>query len=92
MPTVDISRTGNEENERIEIRLTLDVGRSITIEMTVEQFALAVTGRSNNPCRYRTRNLDIVEVKKASGKCQHTSWETKAHNDRVCCDCGAKIN
>lgn len=31
------------------------------------------------------------QPQRISGKCQHTSWETKAHGDRVCCDCGDMI-
>lgn len=64
MATIDINRTGVEENERIEIRLTFAMGKSITAEMTVEQFALALTGMSNNPCEIRTRNTEIVLLPK----------------------------
>lgn len=60
MATIDINRTGVEENQRIEIRLTFSTGKSITASMTVEQFALAITGMSNNPCEIRTRNTEIV--------------------------------
>jgi len=33
----------------------------------------------------------ILDAQPNLKKCQHTSWETKAHGDRVCCDCGDMI-
>lgn len=60
--TLDINRTGNSDT--IEIRLKLDTGRSITMSMTAENFALCLTGKSEVYTGVRTRNVEIVHTEK----------------------------
>ena len=62
---LDINRTNGEES-RIELCLTFSMGKSITVSMTPEQFAMALTGRSGTPVKVRTRNVEISFPDKAA--------------------------
>jgi hypothetical protein len=64
--TLDINRTGNSDT--IEIRLKLETGRSITMAMTAENFALCLTGKSEVFTGVRTRNVEIVYTEKPKAK------------------------
>lgn len=64
--TLDINRTGNADT--IEIRLKLATGRSITMAMTPENFALCLTGKSEVHTGVRTRNVEIVNLEKPKAK------------------------
>lgn len=66
--TLDINRTGNSDT--IEIRLKLETGRSITMSMTAENFALCLTGKSEVYTGVRTRNVEIVYTEKPNTKRQ----------------------
>lgn len=58
MAVIDISRIGGDK-QRIEIVLRFGVGKTITASMTPEDFALAITGRSEIPVDIKTRNVTI---------------------------------
>lgn len=60
---LDINRTNGEE-PHIELCLTFSMGKSITVSMTPEQFAMALTGRSKTPVLVRTRNVEIIPTPK----------------------------
>lgn len=64
--TLDINRTGNSDT--IELRLKLATGRSITMSMTPENFALCLTGKSEVFTGVRTRNVEIVHTEKPKVK------------------------
>lgn len=64
--TLDINRTGNTDT--IEIRLKLGTGRSITMAMTPENFALCLTGKSEVFTGVRTRNVEIVHTEMPKDK------------------------
>ncbi|EOB3108287.1 hypothetical protein ACIJH7_000204 [Yersinia enterocolitica] len=70
MTTIDISRIGGEE-QRIEIVLRFGVGKTITAIMSPEDFALALTGRSEIPVDIKLRrtfiNHDCASRKLAGG-------------------------
>lgn len=68
--TLDINRSGNSDT--IEIRLKLATGRSITVSMTPENFALCLTGKSEVPVSARTRNVEIVNTEKPKVKRQRS--------------------
>lgn len=61
MAVIDISRIGGDE-QRVEIVLRFGVGKTITASMTPEDFALAITGRSEIPVDIKTRNVTIGGV------------------------------
>lgn len=58
---IDINRRHDVEAElhRMEFVIKLDTGREITVNMTAEDFLLAMTGRSELPAQVRTRNVTI---------------------------------
>lgn len=58
--TLNINRRSWDDEHRMEIVIKLGVGRTITAEMSAEQFLLAVTGRSETPVDLTLRNVDIV--------------------------------
>ncbi|WP_145518652.1 hypothetical protein [Yersinia mollaretii] len=58
MATIDISRVSGEE-QRIEIVLRFGVGKTITATMSPEDFALAITGRSELPVDIKLRQTSI---------------------------------
>lgn len=58
--TLNINRRTWEDEHNIEIVIKLGVGRTITAEMSAEQFTLAITGRSEMPVDLTLRNVDIV--------------------------------
>ncbi len=58
MATIDISKIGGEE-QRIEIVLRFGVGKTITAIMSPEDFALAITGRSELPVDIKLRQISI---------------------------------
>lgn len=58
--TLNINRRSWDDEHRMEIVIKLGVGRTITAEMSAEQFLLAVTGRSEMPVDLTLRNVDIV--------------------------------
>lgn len=55
---IDISRIGGDK-QRIEIVLKFGMGRTITASMTPEDFALAITGRSEIPVDINLRRVTI---------------------------------
>jgi len=56
---ISITRPGGGDEPRIEITIKTGLGKSITAEMTPEQFAMAVTGKSEVPVTLRLRNLEL---------------------------------
>ncbi|WJM80545.1 hypothetical protein [Pectobacterium brasiliense] len=58
---LSIVRPGAKETEEIRLILKLDVGKTITLTMTPEDFALAITGKSELPVDVRLRNLRIED-------------------------------
>ncbi|CNK68580.1 Uncharacterised protein [Yersinia mollaretii] len=65
MATIDISRIGGEE-QRIEIVLRFGVGKTITATMSPEDFALAITGRSELPVDIKLRQTSISHDRSGS--------------------------
>ncbi|HFT5239513.1 TPA: hypothetical protein ACGTP8_000246 [Yersinia enterocolitica] len=61
MAVINISRIGSE-TQRIEVELKFGVGKTITASMTLEDFALAITGRSEIPVDIKTRRVTIGGV------------------------------
>jgi hypothetical protein len=59
---ISITRPGGGDEPRIEITIKTGLGKSITAEMTPEQFAMAVTGKSEVPVTLRLRNLELSPV------------------------------
>lgn len=63
---IDINRRHDydEELNKIEFVIKMDVGREITVSMDAEDFVMALTGRSELPAKVTTRNIEIkVEVR-----------------------------
>lgn len=58
-PTMNINRRSWDDEHKIEVVIKLGVGKTITAEMTAEDFLLAVTGRSETPIELKTRNVSI---------------------------------
>lgn len=57
--TMNINRRSWDDEHKIEVVIKLGVGRTITAEMSAEDFLLAVTGRSETPVELRTRNVIV---------------------------------
>ena len=58
--TMNVNRRTWDEEHRIEVVIKLGVGRTISAELSAEQFMLAITGRSENEVDLTLRNVDIV--------------------------------
>jgi hypothetical protein len=56
---ISITRPGGGDDPRIEITIKIALGKTVTAEMTPEQFALAITGRTDVPVTLRLRNLEL---------------------------------
>ncbi|NIL23518.1 hypothetical protein HB991_13490 [Yersinia mollaretii] len=65
MATIDISRVSGEE-QLIEIVLRFGVGKTITATMSPEDFALAITGRSELPVDIKLRQTSISHDRSGS--------------------------
>lgn len=59
---ISITRPGGGDEPRIEIIIKTGIGKSITAKMTPEEFAMAVTGKSEVPVMLRLRNLELSPV------------------------------
>ncbi|RZV01040.1 UNVERIFIED_ORG: hypothetical protein EOZ59_0978 [Serratia quinivorans] len=59
---ISITRPGGGDDPRIEITIKTGIGKSVTAEMTLEQFAFALTGKSEVPVILRMRNLELSPV------------------------------
>ncbi|MEG7346461.1 hypothetical protein [Serratia marcescens] len=59
---ISITRPGGGDEPRIEITIKTGVGKSITVEMTPEQFAMVITGKSEEPVTLRLRNLELMQA------------------------------
>lgn len=57
--TLNISRKSWEDEHKMEVTIKLGTGRTITAEMTAEDFMLALTGRSETPVELKTRNVIV---------------------------------
>lgn len=69
LAVMDINRLGNnEEDTRIDICIKLSMGKSLTVSVTPENLALALTGRSEIPVTFKTRNIGIIQFKKGEIK------------------------
>ncbi|MNE11748.1 hypothetical protein D3C80_1045180 [compost metagenome] len=60
---ISITRPGGGDEPRIEITIKIALGKTVTAEMTPEQFALAITGRTDVPVKLRLRNLELSPTK-----------------------------
>lgn len=58
MTTLTISRT-NAEDPKIDFKLKFGTGKTITASMSVEQFGLCITGRSEVPVELKLRNVSV---------------------------------
>lgn len=57
-----ITRPGNQiDGARIEIRIRLSRGRTITAFVTPEQFALTLTGLTDVPAIVTLRNVEVIQ-------------------------------
>lgn len=58
--TININRHTWDTEHSIEITLKFGVGKSVTAKLSAEDFALALTGRSDIDIEVITRNVDLV--------------------------------
>ncbi|WP_246584579.1 hypothetical protein [Yersinia kristensenii] len=58
---ISIVRPSSSNNTEIRLIIRIAMGKTITAVMTPEDFALAVTGRSDVPASLRLRNLHIKD-------------------------------
>ena len=57
---MNVNRRTWDDEHRIEVVIKLGVGRTISAELSAEQFMLAITGRSEMEVDLTLRNVDIV--------------------------------
>ncbi|EKN4770495.1 hypothetical protein [Yersinia enterocolitica] len=58
---ISIVRPGTSDDTEIRLIIRIAMGKTITAVMTPEDFALAVTGKSDVPASLRLRNLHIED-------------------------------
>ena len=56
---MSIMRAGAADNDEISIVIRLERGKTITVLVTPENLALALTGRSEIPVDLRLRNVEL---------------------------------
>lgn len=67
MTTLTISRTNSEEPQ-IDFKLQFGTGKTITASMSVEQFGLCITGRSEVPVELKLRNVHVEFLEQKSSQ------------------------
>lgn len=58
--TLDISRQSWDTEHNIELVLKFGTGKTVKATLSAEDFALALTGRSELPVTLTTRNVELV--------------------------------
>lgn len=56
---LSIVRPGASDDKEIRIILRIDMGKTVTMVISPEDFALALTGKSDMPVEIKTRNIRI---------------------------------
>lgn len=58
---MSITRPGSSDDKEIRVIIRIAMGKTMTAVITPEDFALAVTGKSDVPVELKLRNLTIQE-------------------------------